>query len=69
MIRGGQVLAAMMANLPAWQLMDPLPILGGWVEKDDETDESLESLLEESTDSKVLDESNLTEGSPSVVAT
>ena len=69
MIRGGQVLAAMMANLPAWQLMDPLPILGGWVEKDDETDKSLESLLEESTDSNVLLESNVTEGSPSVVAT
>jgi hypothetical protein len=29
LIRGGHILAGLMAQLPAWRLIDPLPILGG----------------------------------------
>jgi hypothetical protein len=47
LIRGGQVLAALMAHLPAWSLIDPLPILGSFDKRDDENDDSLQSMLEE----------------------
>ena len=46
LVRGGHILAGLMAQLPAWQLIDPLPILGTLMsEEDDEEDDSLESLV------------------------
>ncbi len=47
LIRGGQVLAALMAHMPAWSLIDPLPILGSFDKRDDETEDSLQSMLDE----------------------
>ena len=47
LIRGGLLLSSLLSSLPAWQILDPLPILAR--KKDDdrsEDDESLESILE-----------------------
>ena len=46
LIKGGQVLAAIMANLPAWQLIDPLPILNSMID-DDEDEDSLHKIISE----------------------
>jgi hypothetical protein len=46
LLRGGMLLASLLSSAPAWQIVDPLPILGG--KKDDDhsdDDESLESIL------------------------
>ncbi len=47
LIRGGQVLVALMAHLPAWALIDPLPILGSFDKREEESDESLQTYLAE----------------------
>jgi hypothetical protein len=53
-IRGGYLLASMLSSMPAWRLIDPLPILdgfvGGWAggRRRDDDDESLQSLVENS---------------------
>jgi VCBS repeat-containing protein len=46
LLRGGMLLSSLLSSLPAWQLLDPLPVLAhkkGGAEADD--DESLESIL------------------------
>jgi hypothetical protein len=48
LLRGGLLLSTVLSSLPAWRLVDPLPILGRLEEDDDEArepDESLESLV------------------------
>ena len=45
LIKGGQVAAAVMANMPAWRLIDPLPILTALIEDDEVEDDSLESII------------------------
>ena len=45
LIRGGQVIAALMAHLPAWKLIDPTYVLENVV--DEEDDSSLQDVLEE----------------------
>ena len=44
LIKGGQVLAAVMANLPAWRLIDPLPILNA-ITDDREDLDSLQKII------------------------
>ncbi len=46
LIKGGQLVAALMANLPAWQLIDPLPILNSLDDEDVSDDQSLEEMIE-----------------------
>ncbi|MDP1929797.1 MAG: DUF4347 domain-containing protein [Thiobacillus sp.] len=51
LVRGGVLLSSLLTSLPAWRLIDPLPILGylGKREVDvDEEDDSLESMLNKS---------------------
>ncbi|MDJ0817999.1 MAG: Ig-like domain-containing protein, partial [Desulfobacterales bacterium] len=50
MLKGGSLLASVLSSLPAWQLADPLAILAGKKEDEDEDgdDESLETIIEES---------------------
>ncbi|MFK7767294.1 MAG: DUF4347 domain-containing protein [Mariniblastus sp.] len=48
LIKGGQVMAAVVANLPAWRLIDPLPILNAMIA--DQDDESLETIIEKGED-------------------
>jgi len=45
LIKGGQVMAALMANLPAWRLIDPLPILSAIIDEEDGDDDSLQSMI------------------------
>jgi hypothetical protein len=46
LLRGGVLVSSMLSSLPAWRLVDPLPILGRLDEDDEEADDdSLESLL------------------------
>jgi hypothetical protein len=49
MIRGGYLLASVLSTIPAWQYVDPLPVLSA-LDGDDEDDESLESLVEAAED-------------------
>ena len=50
LLRGGVLLSSLLSSLPAWRLVDPLPILGRLDDEDDEDDEqdeddSLEALV------------------------
>lgn len=47
LVRGGMLLSTLLSSMPAWQILDPLPILAR-KNKDDssEDDESLESILD-----------------------
>ena len=47
LIRGGVLLSSVLSSLPAWRMVDPLPVLG-YLDDDDESDQeddSLETLL------------------------
>ena len=46
LLRGGTLLASMMASLPAWRAIDPLPILDGLSGDDENDTETLESMVE-----------------------
>jgi len=53
LLRGGMLLGSLLSSLPAWQILDPLPILAR--KKDGEhsdDDESLESILRKKTRNK-----------------
>ena len=50
LLRGGTLLASVMASLPAWRAVDPLPVLGTLTGDDDGDTETLESMVEESQD-------------------
>ena len=46
LVRGGMLLSTLLSSIPAWQLLDPLPILAGKKEDDhSDGDETLESIL------------------------
>jgi hypothetical protein len=64
LIRGGMLLSTLLSSLPAWQILDPLPILVR--KKDSDTsgdDESLESILDR-RGKKTEPEENDTHSSP-----
>jgi hypothetical protein len=49
LLRGGMLLASLLSSMPAWQYLDPLPILAGKKKKEDDRsddDESLESIVD-----------------------
>ena len=49
MLRGGMLISSLIAQMPAWRLVDPLVVLDRFEEfdsSDDENDESLRSILE-----------------------
>ena len=47
LIRGGHIMAGVLAQLPAWHMVDPLPILSNLKgDEEDELDDSLASLVE-----------------------
>ncbi|MDP1863954.1 MAG: DUF4347 domain-containing protein [Thiobacillus sp.] len=62
LVRGGVLLSSLLTSLPAWRLIDPLPILGHLVGKktDDDEDDSLESMLKKSNEKiePILNDSN-----------
>ena len=46
LVRGGMLLSTLLSSLPAWQILDPLPILARKKDGDEaDDDESLESIL------------------------
>jgi hypothetical protein len=48
LIRGGMLLSTLLSSLPAWQILDPLPVLARKRDDDHpEDDESLETMLEQ----------------------
>jgi hypothetical protein len=46
LIRSGVLLSSFLSSMPAWQLIDPLPVLAYRRNNDDDDDESLESMIE-----------------------
>lgn len=48
-IRSNVLLSTMLSSLPAWRLIDPLPVLGGMLDSSnsEEDDKSLETILED----------------------
>ena len=55
LIRGGVLLSSVLSSLPAWQSIDPLPILGFDEDNSDGMDDSLETLVEKSNTSPASD--------------
>ncbi len=51
MIRGSVLLSTILSSLPAWRLIDPLPVISG-VLSEEEDDESLESIIEDGSNSE-----------------
>ena len=48
LVRGGMLLSTLLSSIPAWQILDPLPILAGKKEDDhSDGDETLESILDQ----------------------
>ena len=46
LIRGGTLMGSVLSSLPAWRLVDPLPVLGSMGDDLDPDDESLESMVD-----------------------
>jgi len=46
LIRGGTLMGSVLSSLPAWRLVDPLPVLGSLGDDLDGDDESLESMVD-----------------------
>jgi parallel beta-helix repeat protein len=53
LVRGGALLSSLLASIPAWRLVDPLPILGSMGgNEDDSDDESLDEMIKKSKASR-----------------
>jgi hypothetical protein len=54
LVRGGALISSLLASIPAWQLVDPLPVLGnlGGSNGDDD-DESLDDMIKKSRANRV----------------
>ena len=50
LLRGGVLLASLLSSIPAWRLLDPLPVLGRVGGQSDEDDESLEDMVDNQPD-------------------
>jgi hypothetical protein len=50
LLRGGVLLASLLSSIPAWRLVDPLPVLGRVGGQSDDDDESLEEMVETQPD-------------------
>ncbi len=53
LIRGGMLLSSLLSSIPAWQILDPLPVLAGRKGEDDlDDDESLASIIDRKPEAK-----------------
>ena len=53
LIRGGMLLSSLLSSIPAWQILDPLPVLVGRRGEDDlDDDESLASIIDRKPEAK-----------------
>ena len=62
LLRGGTLLASVMASLPAWRSIDPLPILDSLTPGDEDDTETLESMVEDTGKQPVSDHSMESKG-------
>jgi hypothetical protein len=47
LVRGGALLSSLMASLPAWRMIDPLPILANMGNGEDQSDDdSLDAMID-----------------------
>jgi Domain of unknown function (DUF4347)/Cadherin-like/Right handed beta helix region len=47
LVRGGALLSSLLASIPAWRAVDPLPVLGTMAEtEEDQDDDSLDAMIE-----------------------
>jgi parallel beta-helix repeat protein len=54
LVRGGALLSSLLASIPAWRVMDPLPILGSMGDNGDENDdESLDAMIDKANQKKL----------------
>ncbi len=54
LVRGGALLSSLLASVPAWRVMDPLPILGSMGEDGEQSDdESLEAMIDKANRKKL----------------
>jgi Cadherin-like len=55
LVRGGALLSSLLASMPAWKMVDPLPILGsmGGSDDADQDDDSLDAMIEKSKANRI----------------
>jgi parallel beta-helix repeat protein len=55
LVRGGALLSSLLASMPAWKMVDPLPILGSMGGNDDadQDDDSLDAMIEKSKANRI----------------
>jgi parallel beta-helix repeat protein len=63
LVRGGALMSSLLASVPAWRLMDPLPILGSMGDNDQDNendgDESLDGMIEAAKAKKIAAQTSL----------
>jgi Domain of unknown function (DUF4347) len=56
LVRGGALLSSLMASIPAWRLVDPLPVLGNMDTAEDQSDDdSLDAMIDKSKAKRLAD--------------
>jgi hypothetical protein len=50
LVRGGVLLSTALSSLPAWQFIDPLPVLARTRDDEDGNDDSLQSIIKEQSE-------------------
>jgi hypothetical protein len=50
LVRGGVLLSTALSSLPAWQFVDPLPVLARTRHDENDSDDSLQSIIEEESE-------------------
>jgi VCBS repeat-containing protein len=63
LVRGGVLISSLLSSLPAWRLIDPLPVLA-YASDDDEDEESLESMVKSNAGDADKDPEELPEQDP-----
>ncbi|MEL7498379.1 MAG: DUF4347 domain-containing protein [Planctomycetota bacterium] len=56
LVRGGQLLVGVLAQMPVWRFVDPLPILTELVDDDEADDDSLASMVDNAEDESEADQ-------------
>jgi large repetitive protein len=68
LVRGGALMSSLLASIPAWRMMDPLPILGtmGGNGSDQDDDESLGSMIDKAKAKKLAAQGEALEVAPAI---
>jgi parallel beta-helix repeat protein len=68
LVRGGALLSSLLAALPAWRAVDPLPILGTMAEnEEDKDDDSLDAMIDKAKASRELKEAATPKAMPEML--